>query len=59
MSPLLERVRTDEEVFSASMESIEVATELERRRVLVASGESRLLSEEESWNRVRAAGYDV
>lgn len=59
MTALLERVLTDEESFTSSKESIEVALELERRRMLVAEGKSRLLPEEESWNRIRAAGYDV
>ena len=59
MSPLAERVLQDEEVFTSSIENIEVVQELERRRELVAKGESRLLSEEESWASIRAAGYDV
>lgn len=59
MSPLAERVLVDEEVFTSSMESIEVVAELERRRALVAEGKGRLLSEEESWERIRAAGYEV
>ena len=59
MSALAERVLEDEEVFVSSIESIEIAMELERRRALVAEGKSHLLSEEESWSRIRAAGYDV
>ena len=59
MTALLERVLTDEETFTSSKESIEVVVELERRRLLVAEGKSCLLPEEESWNRIRAAGYDV
>ena len=59
MSPLAERVLNDEETSTSSMEALEVVAELERRRSLVAEGKGRLLSEEESWNRVRAAGYDV
>ena len=59
MTPVAEMVPSDEEVFTSSMESIEVATELERRRALVTDGKSRLLSEEESWERIQAAGYEV
>lgn len=59
MLPLAERMLVDEEVFTSSIESIEVVSELERRRVLVAKGKSRLLCEEESWERIRAAGYGV
>ena len=59
MSPLAERVLTDEEAFTSSMECIDVATELERRRDLVADEKSRLLDEDESWERIRAAGYEV
>lgn len=59
MSPIAERVLEDDEVFTSSMESIEVVTELERRRTLVAEGKSRVLTEEESWERIRAAGYEV
>lgn len=59
MSPLAEKVLVDEEVFTSSMESIEVVTELERRRVRVAEGKGRLLTEDESWDRIRAAGYEV
>ena len=35
------------------------AEELERRRAIVAEGKSGILTEEESWERIRAAGYDV
>ena len=59
MSLLAERVLVDEEVFTSSKESIEIVAELERRRALVAEGKSRLLSEDESWERIRAAGYEV
>ena len=48
MSPLAERALVDEEVFTSSMESIEVVAELEHRRALVAEGRSRLLSEDEA-----------
>ena len=59
MTPLAARVLEDEEVFTSSMENIEVVQELERRRELVEEEESRLLTEEESWASIRAAGYDV
>lgn len=59
MSLLADRVLVDEEVYASSKESIEVVTELERRRALVAEGASRLLTETESWERLKAAGYDV
>lgn len=48
MPLLTEKVLVDEEVFTSSMEGIEVVAELERRRALVAEGKSRLLCEEES-----------
>ena len=59
MSPVTERVFVDEKAFTSSIENIEVVGELERRRELVARGESRLLPEEESWASIRAAGYEV
>ena len=59
MSPVAERVLADEEAFTGSLETIEVAEELERRRELVERGESRLLTEDESWASIRAAGYGV
>lgn len=59
MSPLAAQVLVDEEVFTSSMENIEVVQELERRRSLVERGDSRLLTEEESWASIRSAGYDV
>ena len=59
MSPVAERVLMDEEAFTGSLEAIEVAEELERRRELVERGESRLLTEDESWASIRAAGYNV
>ena len=59
MSPVAERVLADEAAFTGSLEAIEVAEELERRRELVERGESRLLTEEESWASIRAAGYSV
>ena len=59
MSPLAERVLVDEEVFTSSIESIEVVEELEHRRELVARGESRLLNEDESWESIRSAGYEL
>lgn len=59
MSPLSERVLVDEEVFTNNMESIEAVSELKRCRALVAEGKSRLLTGEECWERIRAAGYEV
>lgn len=59
VSPLAAQVLVDEEVFTSSMENIEVVQELERRRSLVERGDSRLLTEEESWASIRSAGYDV
>ena len=59
MSPLAERMLVDEEVYTRSKESIEVVTELERRRMFVAEGKNRLLTEKESWDRIKAAGYEV
>lgn len=45
--------------FDSSLEAIEVYEELERRRALVAEGKSRLLTEEECWASIRAAGYEI
>ena len=59
MSPLAEGVLVDEEAFTSGVESIEVVSELERRRALVAEWKSRLLTEGETWERIRAAGYEV
>lgn len=59
MSPLVERVLRDDETYTNSMETLEVVAELERRRVLVTEGKGHLLGEDESWDRIRAAGYDV
>ena len=59
MSPLAERVLRDEETYTSSMEALEVVAELERRRALVAEAKGRLLGEDESWGRIRAAGHDV
>ena len=59
MTPLAERMLTDDEVFTSSLEAIEVVKELEERRELVAQGKSRLLTEDESWASIRAAGYNV
>lgn len=56
-----ERRRTmdSENVQSGSLESISVFDELERRRKLVESGASKLLTEEESWTLLRKAGVHV
>ena len=59
MSPLAKRVPRDKETHTSSMEALEVVTELERRRALVAEAKGRLLGEDESWGRIRAAGHDV
>ena len=59
VSPVAERLLVDEEAFISSLESIEIVDELERRRKLVAEGKSRLLTEEESWESIRAAGYEI
>ena len=54
------RLSSDSEnVQSGSLESIAVLDELKRRRELVASGASRLLSEDESWALLRQAGVHV
>ena len=59
MSIVIDRIPKEESVFTDSVEAIETAKELERRRMLVERGESRLLTEDESWSRIRSAGYDV
>lgn len=59
MSPSAEKVLVGDEVFTSGIESIEIVSELERRRALVAEGKSRLLREEDSWERIRAAGHEL
>lgn len=54
-----EMLARDGSVFTGSQESVEVVEELERRRRLVEEGKSRLLSEEESWESLRASGCHV
>lgn len=53
------RVMDPENVQSGSLESIFIFDELERRRKLVESGASELLTEEESWMLLRKAGVRV
>ena len=59
MSIVIDRIPKEENAFTSSVEAIEAVKELERRRMLIERGESRLLTEDESWSRIRSAGYDV
>lgn len=45
--------------FEADLEAMEAYAELERRRALVASGKSRIMSESEASEALRAAGCHV
>lgn len=49
----------DDRLFSGNMESVSTLKMLEQRRELVAQGQSRLLTEEESWEALRKAGLRV
>lgn len=59
MELTVDKLVESDDVFTGSMESVEVVEELERRRRLVAEGKSRLLNEEESWELLRSSGCHV